>query len=56
MASTVYAGQETSYTAAVVVVRQLENAIDNFSPKEFPLLSRVGLNSYPEAVMNTKVK
>lgn len=56
MVSTVYTGQENSYTGAVVVVRQLENAIDNFSPKDFPLLSRVGLNSYPEAVMNTKIE
>ena len=56
MASTVYAGTESSYTAAVVVLRQLEGAIDNFQPKEFPLLRRVGFNSYPETVYNTKVE
>ena len=56
MASTVYAGHETSYTAAVVVVRQLETHIDNFSPKDFPLLRQVGFNSYPETVTNTKVE
>ena len=56
MASTVYAGNETSYTASVIVIRQLETHIDNFSPKEFPLLRRVGFNSYPEAVTNTKVR
>ncbi len=56
MAATVYAGQETSYTGAVTVVRQLENYIDNFSPTEFPLLQRVGMNSYSEPVTNTKVE
>lgn len=56
MAATVYPGVETSYTAAVVVVRQLETHIDNFQPKEFPLLRAVGFNSYPESVVNTKVE
>ena len=54
--ATVYTGPETSYTAAVTVVRQLENYLDNFSPKDFPLLQQVGLNSYPEAVTNTRVE
>ena len=53
---TVVAGTENSYSANVVVVRQLEDYIDNFSPKDFPLLKRVGLNSYPDAITNTKVK
>jgi hypothetical protein len=56
MPATVYTGNETSYTSAVTVIRQLENYIDNFSPKEFPLLSRVGLNSYPDPITNTKVE
>lgn len=56
MASTVYAGNENSYTASVIVIRQLETHIDNFSPKEFPLLRRVGFNSYSEPVTNTKVE
>ena len=53
---TVVAGTETSYSANVVVVRQLEDYIDNFSPKDFPLLKRVGLNSYPAAITNTKLE
>ena len=54
--ATVIAGTETSYSANVVVVRQLEDYIDNFSPKDFPLLKRVGLNSYPAAITNTKLE
>lgn len=56
MAATVYTGHETSYTSAVVVLRQLESHIDNFDPKEFPLLRQVGFNSYSEPVVNTKVE
>ncbi len=52
--ATVYTGPETSYTSAVTVVRQLESYLDNFSPKDFPLLQQVGLNSYPETVTNVK--
>jgi len=54
--ATVYQGLETSYTGAVTVIRQLESHIDNYSPKEFPLLRRVGFNSYSEPVTNTKVE
>ena len=53
---TVYQGTETTYTAAVIIIRQLEDYIDNFSPRDFPLLSRVGLSSYPETVENPKVE
>lgn len=56
MPATVQVGTESSYSANVVVVRQLENYIDNFSPKDFPLLTRVGMNSYPDTIMNTKFK
>jgi hypothetical protein len=49
----VVVGVENTYSANVVVVRQLENYIDNFSPKDFPLLQRVGMNSYP-GIVNTK--
>lgn len=52
--ATVYTGPESSYTEAVTVVRQLEDAIMNYDPDQYPLLSRVGLNSYPEEVFNTK--
>lgn len=54
--ATVYTGPESSYTEAVTVVRQLENAIQNYDPDQYPLLSRVGLNSYPEEVYNTKIE
>ena len=53
---TVVAGTESTYAANVIIVRQLEDYIDNFSPKDFPLLKRVGLNSYPDAITNTKVE
>jgi hypothetical protein len=53
-APTVVVGPESSYSANVIVVRQLENYIDNFSPKEFPLLSSIGMNSYPNTIENTK--
>lgn len=52
--ATVQVGPESSYSANVIVVRQLENHIDNFSPNEFPLLTRIGMNSYPETLTNTK--
>lgn len=54
--ATVYTGPETSYTSAVTVVRQLESYLDNFGPKDFPLLQQVGLNSYPETVTNTRIE
>lgn len=56
MAATVQTGNENSYTAAVTVVRQLETHLDMFESKDFPLLKRVGLNSYGETVYNTKVE
>ena len=54
--ATVYAGHETSYTGAVTVVRQLDSYLENFSPKDFPLLQRVGLNSFGQTIENTKVR
>lgn len=54
--ATVYTGPESSYTDAVTVVRQLENTLANYDPDQYPLLSRVGLNSYPQEVWNTKVE
>ena len=51
---TVYPGLESGYTSSVVVIRQLEAHLDMTDPDDFPLLKRVGLNSYPEAITNVK--
>lgn len=52
--ATVYVGQESTYTEAVVVRRQLEDHLDLTDPKEHPLLKAVGLNSYEFALKNTR--
>jgi len=54
--ATIYQGTENTYTGAVVIVRQLEDYLDNFSPRDYPILSRVGLGSYGVTVENPKVK
>jgi hypothetical protein len=51
---TVVTGNESTYTGAVDVIRQLDAAIDNTDPKDYPLLKAVGLNSYSEPIVNTK--
>ena len=56
MAPTVSTGHEDSYTGAVTVVRQLDAALDMYSPKDFPFLQRVGLNSFPGTIENTKIE
>jgi hypothetical protein len=53
MPPTVYQGQETGYTDAVVVIRQLEHHLEMTDPKAYPLLKAVGLNSYDTAIENT---
>lgn len=56
MVATVTVGHEDSYTGAVTVIRQLDAALDTYSPKDFPFLQRVGLSSYGESIFNTKVE
>ncbi len=54
MPPTIYSGQESTYTGAVLVVRQLENHLQMLDPDQFPLLQAVGLNSYPYTLENTR--
>ena len=54
--STVYAGQESSYDASKVIVRQLDDHLEILNPKDFPLLQAVGLNSFDQPVQNKFVE
>ena len=48
-------GLETTYTGALQLVRELADVVLRLSPEQTPLLTRIGLDSYPDGpVTNTK--
>jgi hypothetical protein len=45
---------ETAYDTNMIVVRQLEAALDVTDPRAFPFLKAVGMNSYPGGIQNSR--
>ena len=52
----VYNDIESGFSANLVNVRQLDAYLDIMEPEDYPLLQEVGLNSFGEAITNTKVE